>query len=365
MKAIRVVSPAPRAQWSSVFASDPDALPSQAPEWTDAICKRSPWRDASRLYVLENGRRIVFPMTRVGAGHILCGVVSPRRGWGFGGIIADGGVTPCDIAQVSEDLAGIDALRFRVRPNPLHTEMWDRFVPEFPRVRKVSHVVDLQGGPEAIHARFGRSAKKGIAAAEKNGVRVETVPGVALLGTFFTLARKSRASWARRQHEPVWLAQTRGRLRDSESKWNRIAGSLGPRFEVSVAWQEDRPVAAGIVLHGPNAHGSRAAWDPGLRKICAPHLLNWVVLQNAYAKGARWFHMGESATAGAAQFKEFLGARRVEYDEIDYERIPISRANTFIRSTVKRMVRFEESADPALGFFGASKSPKRQLSDQA
>jgi hypothetical protein len=354
----RVVSPAPRATWGSVFASDPDVLPSQSPEWTDAVCARSPWRDASRLYVLEDGRRIVFPMTRAGAGRMFSCVVSPRRGWGFGGIIADGGVTPCDIALVSEDLARIEALRFRVRPNPLHTEMWDKFVPEFPRVRKVSHVVDLRGGPEAVQARFGRSANKGIATAEKNGVRVETVPGVALLGTFFMLARKSRAFWAQRQHEPVWLARTRGRLRDSESKWHRIAESLGPQFEVSVAWQEDRPVAAGIVLHGPNAHGSRAAWDPELRKICAPHLLNWVVLQNACAKGARSFHMGESATVGAAQFKEFLGARRVEYDEIDYERVPISRANNLVRSAVKRVVRFEDSSDPSVDWTGASKSPK-------
>ena len=343
MEAARVVSPAPRTVWNSVYASDPDALPSQSPDWTDAVCTRSAWHDASRLYVLENGRRVVLPLTRAGHGSAEV-LVSPRRGWGYGGIIADGGVTPCDIAAVAADFSTYEMLRLRIRPNPLHSELWDKFVPEIPRVRKVSHVVDLKDGFDAVEARFRRSARKGIADAERAGVYIGSAPGDALLGTFFALARKSRAFWADRQHEPQWLAQTRGRFRDSEAKWYRIARALGPRFEVTVAFTGDRPAAAGIVLHGTNAHGIRAAMDPELRKAGAPHLLNWAVLRNACAAGARSFHMGESATAGAAQFKEFLGACPVEYDEIDFERVPISRANTMLRSTVKRIVRFDENA---------------------
>jgi lipid II:glycine glycyltransferase (peptidoglycan interpeptide bridge formation enzyme) len=90
--------------------------------------------------------------------------------------------------------------------------------------------------------------------------------------------------------------------------------------------------------------------DPELRHLCAPHLLNWVVLQNACAAGARWFYMGESATQGAAQFKEFLGARRYEYDEIDFERIPFSWPTRVLRAAVKRAVGFRdpESSAPTL-----------------
>jgi hypothetical protein len=342
-----------------VLASDPDALPSLSPEWIDAVCAGSPWRDASRLYVLHHGRRIVFPMTCAGVDRRLRMIVSPRRGWGFGGIIADGGVTKRDIAVVAADLARTDAVRLRIRPNPLHTEMWDAFAPELPRVRKVAHVVDLSGGPEAVRSGFHRSATKGITTAEKNGVRIETVPGAELLGAFFTLAHKSREFAAERQHEPVWLAQMRGRLRDSEKKWDRIARSLGSRLEVSVAWYGERPAAAGIVVCGPNAHGMRAAMDPELRRIGAPHLLNWVVLQNACKEGAHWFHMGESATAGVERFKESFGARRVEYAEIEYERLPFSRADNLLRSAVKRIIRFEQGSDPVAAPVGPATAPGR------
>lgn len=341
MATFRVVSPAPRADWSAVVASDPDAMPSQTPAWMDAVTERSPWRDASRMYITESGRRVVFPLTRVGGRGRFSALTSPRRGWGYGGIVADGGVAPCDIAIVSEDFAHIPELRFRVRPNPLQSELWNQFAPKIARLRKTSHVVDLQGGVDAVCARFHRSANKGIATAQKQGVRVETVGGAALLPVFFTLARKSRRYWAHRQHEPVWLAQARGGLRDSEAKWQRIAGCLGPDFEVTVAWHERRPVAAAIVVNKPNSHGMRLAMDPELRHLCAPHLLNSVVLQNSCVAGARWFFMGESATQGAAQFKEFLGARRYEYDEIDFERVPISRSNRALRAVVKRAVGFE------------------------
>lgn len=341
MDEAEVVSVVPRAVWRSVLASDPDAMPSQTPEWVDATCAGSMWQDASRLYLTSDGRRIIFPLTRIGIGSAST-VMSPRRGWGYGGIIADGGVTPDDIKIVSDDLKSLDALRFWLRPNPLHAHLWDKFVPEMRRSARAAYVVDLEGGAEAVRSRFRRSANKGIKAAEKNGVRVETATHGRLLPEFFELAVRARAFWAQRQHEPVWLAQMRGRLRDSEAKWSAIGKHLGPDLQVSIAWYRDRPAAAGIVVRGPNAHGTRAAMDPELRDLGASHLLNWVTLQNACDDGLQWFHMGESATPGADEFKEFLGARRYEFDEIDFERIPLSVVKGAVRYSVKRAIGFRE-----------------------
>ena len=348
------ISPVPREIWRSVLASDPDAMPSQSPEWMDATCAGSLWQDASRLYVTAEGRRIVFPLIRLGIGAAST-VMSPRRGWGYGGIIAAAGVAPADIKIVSEDLKSLQALRFWLRPNPIHAHLWDKFVPEMRRTPKKSFVVDLEGGAEAVRARFRRSALKGIKTAEKAGVRVETGTHGRLLPEFFQLTMTARAYWAERQHEPNWLAQMRGRLRDSEAKWAGIAKHLGPDLQVSVAWHNDQPVAGGIVVRGPNAHGTRAAMDPESRHLGASHLLNWVVLQNACEDGARWFHMGESATSGADEFKRYLGAQRYDFDEIDFERIPISTAKHVVRTAVKKAIRFRDNSsemptdnDPAI-----------------
>jgi hypothetical protein len=245
-----------------------------------------------------------------------------------------------DVALAARDLAARRAVSLWVRPNPVHASLWSGSFPGAVRTQKISHIVDLEGGPEAVRSRFGASAVKGIKTAEKRHVRVETGLGGALLPEFFQLATKSRALWARRQHEPVWLGQLRGRLRDSEAKWNRIARHLGQDFQVTVAWHEERPVAAGIVLQQGNAHGTRAAMAPEARLLGASHLINWVVLQNACAAGARRFHMGESATPGAAAFKESFGARAHAFEEFCLERVPFSRGEAIVRAAVKALIGF-------------------------
>src|SRR5229473_2541112 len=50
------VSPAPRDAWEVVLRSDPLALESQSPAWTDAACAAGPFEDASRLYETHAGR---------------------------------------------------------------------------------------------------------------------------------------------------------------------------------------------------------------------------------------------------------------------------------------------------------------------
>lgn len=343
----QAVLPVPRDIWRSVLAADPDAMPSQSPEWIDAACADGFWQDASRLYVSETGRRIVLPLVRLGPAP-LASLASPPRGWGYGGLIADGGVSAQDVALVSCDLERCAKLSLWLRPNPLHARLWGCFSRTATRVPAISHIVDLNGGPDAVCARFHKSAKKGIRTAEKAGVRVETGYAGDLLPVFYELAIKARAHWAIRQHEPVWLAQLRGRARDSLHKWRTIARHLGPGLQITVASHDCRPVAAGIVLqNGRAGHGTLLAMDPEMPHLGACHLLNWVVLRNACAAGARSFHMGESATPGAAAFKESFGARRYLFEELRFERLPFSAAEATLRSVVKTMVGFRGGGPPA------------------
>ena len=76
----------------------------------------------------------------------------------------------------------------------------------------------------------------------------------------------------------------------------------------------------------------------------ATDTLEWGVIKEAATTGARWLQTGHSSTPGVAAFKERFGAVRVDYDEFVVERVPITRADTAIRSVVKRAVRFDEDA---------------------
>ena len=330
----------PKETWLSVLSSDPQALPSQTPQWMEAACESGLWRDASRLYFTSDGRRVILQLLRYGP-NPLAALTSPRHGWGYGGLIGDGGVRADDVAMVADDLAALPKFSLWVRPNPLQAKLWERFSVGT-RTRRIAHVVDLDGGADTLRGRLHASAKKGIKTAEKMGVRVERAFAGELLPVFFELTFKSRSFWAQRQHEPVWLAQMRGRVRDSEAKWKQIARHMGSAFRVMVAWQAERPLAAGIVLQAGNAHGTRAAMDPEVRHLGASHLLNWVALQDACADGARYFHMGESATPGAAGFKASFGAEAHAFDEFHFERLPVSRLEALLRQSVKRVVGFRE-----------------------
>ena len=58
---VSVVSPAPRAAWDAVLASDPGATALQTPEYFSAVLSGTGGRDASRLYVLPEERRAGAP----------------------------------------------------------------------------------------------------------------------------------------------------------------------------------------------------------------------------------------------------------------------------------------------------------------
>ena len=90
-----VATPAPREIWSAVVGADPEALPSQTPEWVDAL--PTEWVDVSRLYTTVDGRNVVVAMVRNRRWRHLVHIAgSYPRGLGYGGVVAEGGVTTAE-----------------------------------------------------------------------------------------------------------------------------------------------------------------------------------------------------------------------------------------------------------------------------
>src|SRR4051812_15241552 len=115
-----VVCPAPRADWDAARADDPNALPTQSPGWLDAVCASGAWADAGRLNRAGDGRPVVLPMVRRKAAGPLGVEASQPTHWGFGGILAAGGVTAADVGLVLGDLGRRRVAWQGIRPNPRH-----------------------------------------------------------------------------------------------------------------------------------------------------------------------------------------------------------------------------------------------------
>ncbi|HEU5348992.1 MAG TPA: GNAT family N-acetyltransferase, partial [Ktedonobacterales bacterium] len=105
---------------------------------------------------------------------------------------------------------------------------------------------------------------------------------------------------------------------------------------------EGKPAASIIVLHhASNASYWRGAMD---KDIADPSRANFLLhrrsIEDACARGCRYYHMGESGDSGSlAYFKEGFGAEPYRYEEYHVERLPITRLVKRARNVAGRIVR--------------------------
>ena len=345
---VDVVSPAPRETWRELLALDPFALETQTPEWANAMVESRGFRDASRLYEFADGRRTVLPLLRRNPVGVPVLEASNPLHCGVGGVVAPDGPRAGEIAAV---LADLNRQRVAVRsflPHPLVADAWAQAWPRVDPpdglvVARRAHAIDLDGGMEAVAARFGKLTRRGVRHAQRSGVTVECGTGGRLVDEFYDLMELATRRWARMQHEPPWLALRRLHHREPRSKFRTIGRHLGDRMQIWLARVEGRPIATLLVLRGANAYYLRGAMDEEMRSHRANDLLHVSVLEDACAAGCRTYYLGDSGWSdNLAQYKERLGAQRYHYAEYRSERLPVTRAERVVKGAVKRVVGFRD-----------------------
>jgi len=345
--AYQVLSPAPREAWRELYRRDPEALPSQSPEWLDCICAFGGYKDASRLYTLPDGQQLLLPnVARKALPERLSVQASLPYAWGMGGVLTKRELRPEDLAVVFDDLTKRNVMSISLVPNPRQGSLWQAAQPEgIMGIPRRAHVLDLKGGFDKVWSeRFTKQTRKQVRKAEKSGVVVECDTTGRLVPVFEALFQRSVDRWAEQQNEPRWLAHLRASQRDPFEKTRHIARSMGEACRVWVAWHEGVPVAASMVLVGANVDGLRSVSDKTLAApLNANDLLKKLAIEDACRAGCRYYHLGESGeSAGIAAFKERLGARPYPYTEYRLERLPLSRLDRGLRGVVKRAIGFKD-----------------------
>ena len=340
-------SPAPRDVWLAAAAADPYTVPSQMPQWTDAMCASGRWVDASVAVATGNERVVVMPMVRRPAIAGWSTYASFAEGWGIGGVVAPGGPDSNDVEAALRAVTEMNSLRTTVRPNPELADVWDGAGTDrgFASTANLAHVLDLTDGCEQLwERRVTANGRRGVRRAERLGVTVRC-GGVDLVPVFHQLLGLSIERWAHRSGEPQWMARHRWLRRDPVDKFVQLAAHLGDMFRLYVGYVKDRPAAAALVLIGRNAHYTRGAMDVAVAgKTNASDLVQWTAIRDATEASCQSYHMGETGTsASLARFKEKFGARPVAYPRLSVERIPIGAADRRLRSVVKRAVRYRET----------------------
>lgn len=352
-----VLTPAPRDVWADILQASPQALAFHTPAWLDCLCEVGAYADASRLYELDDGRRVVLPLVRRrGLPGRLAVEASLPFGWGFGGAVAPGGLTAQDAALILADLARSRALLISVRPDPLAAASWRAVASAgMATMHRLAHVLDLDGGFERVWGqRFAARARRHSHRAERDGVVVECDTTGRLMPVFYSLYWSSVDRWARQAGQPLQLARLRARRREPLRKYQVIAARLGTACRVYVAWVGGQPAAASIVLyHGANASYWRGAMDKDLAGPAqANFLLHRRSIEDACLAGCCYYHMGESGNSDSlAHFKEAFGAVPYRYLEYHLERLPITRLTSGARQLASRVargkLRHSDTADTA------------------
>jgi Acetyltransferase (GNAT) domain len=338
---VRIVSPAPREAWRAALAADPDAFATQTPEWLDCLCAARGYVDASRMYELPDGRRLVLPLVaRRWAGAPVVEESMPY-GWGYGGVLSDSGASTAeDCRMVLADLARRPVVRGAVVPLPVTAALWSGGAPPgVQRVPYLTQVIDLDGGFDTVWSkRFKKQARGRARKAEQFGLDVRCEHGGDVHGRgvpmFAELYRDMVDRWASQRGQPLWIARLLAARRDRPGHVAAVAAAMGDRCSIWSVTRAGEPVTAGVVLQlGRHSLAWMSAVNAELaRETSATYLLKSMQIEEACRAGVRHFNMGESdAGSGVEQFKLNFGADPVQYDALRFERLPLTRTEQQLR----------------------------------
>lgn len=348
VRLVEVLTPAPAASWRELLDADPEAVITQTPEWLACICRVGPYRDASVMYVFDDGRRVVLPLARHRHRPArLATEASWPFDWGIGGPLADGPLDTRHTRAVYADLADRGVLQLTLRPGPRTDLAWHSTPDGFRRTEHTTQILDLRGGFERVwEDRFSSGARRAVRKAERAGLEIEVDRTGRLVPTFYELYQQSIVRWAVEQHEPLALARWRAGRANPIRKFHAVTQLLGDRCAVWVARWDGQPAAALVVLrHGEHTKYWRSAMNKELANPTrANQLLHRYAIDDACSAGARLYHMGDSRPdSGLARFKAAFGATPYSSPSYRTERLPLTELDARLRAAAKRCLRFRDA----------------------
>jgi CelD/BcsL family acetyltransferase involved in cellulose biosynthesis len=170
-----------------------------------------------------------------------------------------------------------------------------------PRIRGVTHVLDLEHDPESVRRRFRPQMRRNVTRAEREGILVRHGEARAdLVDTFYALHLRTR----RRQGVPVQPRRFFGLLWDG-----LIERGLGTLL---LAYSGTTPVAGAVFLTWNRAVTYKfGASEPAYWGLRPNNLLFWEAIREACDRGDRTLDFGrtELDNRGLREFKSGWGAR--------------------------------------------------------
>lgn len=348
-----VLSPAPRLAWRKFFQNTPSAPASLAPEWFDGLAARSGYRDASRLYTFSSGRRLILPLAARRRTGILLSEHSWPEGWGYGGVLVEGGGEPTttELGALTDDLSRRPAVRTSVTPDPLAATVWSRSYPPGAVVTaRRSQLIDLSGGADAATQAFHSGVRRELRKALRQGLETVRDTSGGLLDEFERLYRQALLRWGAARHHPRWLVNALERHRNRPGMLRAIHRTCPDALTLWGAVRAGETLAVYAILsHQERAWEWLGAVDLNLaRQTGATALLVSAIIEHEHGAGRRWLDLGESDRgSGVEERKRRFGATAYDFSTLHLDRLPVTRAQTSLRGLAASALTRRSSRDLA------------------
>jgi len=335
-----IISPAPRAEWHDVLGSDPGATALQTPEYFGAVLKATKGHDASRLYRLADGRRLVLPSVRGRLPGVKLEAAYPG-GYGHGSLLATNGLRGEDVRTVVESLRGA-ALSIRIGGGHHTAEQWAAGrMPGVVAVSRRVEVIDTSKGFEQLRTQgFNKDVQRSMRKAMRSGVEVECDTTGRLVPEFYQIYLAWVDRWVPRSGLPPALARYSALRQEPMQKFQIVTAAMGDMCRVFVARRDGRAVASSITfICGQHGIGWRSYSIKELaRPVAANTYVQVAAIEDACAAGVTSFDAGQSGGVVDLQhFKHSMGASPREVIDLLVEPQLVTRARQ-AKDSAKRTV---------------------------
>ncbi|MDW3214143.1 MAG: GNAT family N-acetyltransferase [Ilumatobacteraceae bacterium] len=182
--------------WYEVARADPAATFFQTPLWSEISCDvLGATSDFTRSFELESGVRVVVPLVGVGRPGPMRHVISTATGC-YGGLIADGPVSPDEATQVYLRVMSRSTLSFQFLESPLRQY---RLGPEFTAHATArpesAWLIDLEDGFDAAYQRMPRRIREYHRSGIRKGVSVSESDSLADYRSAFDAYQDAILRW--------------------------------------------------------------------------------------------------------------------------------------------------------------------------
>jgi FemAB-related protein (PEP-CTERM system-associated) len=294
MSTIKIADSSDQGRWDAFVISKKDAGPYHLFAWKNAIEFAY---HHSAYYLIEedesNKIRGIFPLVHVKA-PALRGTLVSLPFCDYGGVLTSSSNTSAELIQYSIDLAM--SLKARLELRYKHPEEALSKSQEFGVLsQKVRMVLNLPEGSDNLWNAFKSKLRSQINRPQKDGLEFK-LGSLDLLDDFYTVFRLNMRNLGSPVHSRIWISS--------------VLELFGSSSHVGVVYNENKPVAAGIILEFRDKVS--VPWASSLieySKLSPNMLLYWGFLRFASDNGFKLFDFGRSTPGeGTYKFKEQWGA---------------------------------------------------------